>query len=330
MKMNPNTYTAYWKKITAYFSGELNANEISAIEVWAEKTDNKLLLNEMKTKMKIAAESKEMGKTETDFAWNKLMSKIQEDKVQNNAVFHLSLRFYAVAASLVLFFGLSLALLLTTRTSNKLQTIQTLAFQQKIELPDGTLVYLNQNSSLTYPSRFESRDVKLIGEAFFDVKADHTRPFVIETEKASIQVLGTSFNVKTINPKGDLEVFVEQGKVRVAELKRIENQLVLTKGDFASLEGNKLISKNMTDRNYLAWKTKTLIFSNTSLGEVVETLNKVYNVQIVLNEEKLRSLALTSTYDRMEVNALLEAICLTFNLEKTTDKQGRIVVYSRI
>lgn len=326
-----NRNTEYWEKITAYFSGELNPKEMAAIEAWAEKKDNQLLLNEMKTKMKVVAESRNRQKPDTDLAWKTLLSKIQEEKIQMKSTFHLSIKTYAVAASLILLFGLSFVLLkIAQQSQSKMNTIETIANQQTIELPDGTLVYLNQNSSLTYPSRFESRDVKLVGEAFFDVKADHTRPFVIETEKASIQVLGTSFNVKTINPKGDLEVFVEQGKVRVAELKRIENQLVLTKGDFASLEGNKLISKNMTDRNYLAWKTKTLIFSNTSLGEVVETLNKVYNVQIVLNEEKLRSLALTSTYDRIEVNALLEAICLTFNLEKTTDKQGRIVLYSRI
>ena len=139
--------------------------------------------------------------------------------------------------------------------------------------------------------------------------------------------MGTSFNVRSFDSKGDVEVLVTSGKVRLQDLQNPEHELILEKGDFASLKNNILQNKTLSDMNYLAWQTKMLVFNNTPLREVVQTLNRAYAVQINLAEEGLGELPLTSKYDRMEVDALLDAMCLTFNLNKKIE-DNRIILYS--
>jgi len=209
---------------------------------------------------------------------------------------------------------------------NKLQTAYN---QSMVELSDGSIVHLNGNSSLVYPVEFqgETRSVKLVGEAFFDVKPNKQLPFIIETENARIQVLGTSFNVNASNLKGDVEVLVTSGKVRLQDVQNPKQELILEKGDFASLRNNEIQKDSLININYLSWQTKLLHFENSPLSEVVQTLNRTYAVQIDLEEQKLGKLHLTSKYDQMEVDVLLDAMCLTFNLNKKVEND-RIILYS--
>ena len=86
-------------------------------------------------------------------------------------------------------------------------------------LPDGSKIFLNRNSEFSYRSNFgkHRRDVKLTGEAFFEIAPDASKPFIIDAGKAKVKVVGTSFNVITNNSESAVEVFVKTGKVMLSD-----------------------------------------------------------------------------------------------------------------
>ena len=327
--METKTNSKYWENITAYFSRDLNDDELSNIETWTDRQDGKELLMEMDRKMNTVEKVSFMYDEKTDLAWEKLNAKIQEEEKPEMSFFFNPRNFIGIAASIIVLLGVGIGILRFLQNDMQMNSLQTAFNQTQVELADGTIVYLNGNSELVYPTEFsgETRLVKLVGEAYFDVKPDKQHPFVIETGSARIQVLGTSFNVKALDSRDDVEVMVTSGKVSLQDIQNPAQELILEKGDFASLTNNELQNRLIHDENYLAWQTKLLNFNNTPLHEVVQTLNRAYAVQIDLKDEALNELPLTSKYNQLSVDALLDAMCLTFNLDKKVEGD-KIILYS--
>lgn len=327
--MKTQTNNKYWEKITSYFSNELSFDEKKSIEKWADDQDGKMLLTEMSIKMKNIDKAEQMYSEKTNLAWNKLHNRIEQEKMSDLSFLSMHRNFIGIAASIIVLLSVGFGIFKLVQTNLQMNSLQTAFNQSQVELADGTIVHLNGNSSLQYPTQFKekNRTVKLVGEAYFDVKPDKNHPFIIETERARIQVLGTSFNVRSSDSDGDVEVLVSSGKVRVQNIQNPEQELILVKGEFASLKNNELQNKPLDDMNYLAWQTKMLNFNRTPLREVIQTLNRAYAVKIDLAEENLGELPLTSKYDQLSVDALLDAMCLTFNLNKKIEGE-QIVLYS--
>ena len=207
---------------------------------------------------------------------------------------------------------------------------QLVAFAEPLasfELPDGTKVSLNSDSKLFFPKKFKggTREVTLEGEAFFDVEPNPTKPFIINAGNAQIKVLGTSFNVNAYPGSDKVEVIVETGKVRVARKTTNTSaigELILAPGDKGILlypNGVLQKSKN-NDDNFLAWKTHNLIFRETSLGDVIETLEKVYKTDIDIADDEMKKLLLTGQYNDYSLDFILEVIASTLHLE--VEKKG--------
>jgi len=189
-------------------------------------------------------------------------------------------------------------------------------------LPDGSVVALNSNSQLQFPKKFRgnTREVTIIGEAFFDVKPNPEKPFVINAGKAQVKVLGTSFNVSAYPETETVEVVVKTGKVQVVnnlgESLNNESEVFLSPGEKSILfnESNILQKTENLDPNYLAWKTHDLIFNEVPLIEVVQCLEKVYHVQIQLSEPELSDLLLEAHFDKKPIDFILNVVRLTFDL----------------
>ncbi|MBA4407967.1 MAG: hypothetical protein C0397_00920 [Odoribacter sp.] len=206
--------------------------------------------------------------------------------------------------------------------SNLLEVSATHQVVNTYTLPDGTLVSLNTDTKLKYPKKFSrnTREVTIEGEAFFEVKPNKNKPFIIHAGKAQIKVLGTSFNVNAYPETKLVEVTVETGKVQVI-IKTTEplqtNELILTPGDKGTLvySSNSLLKTTNRNPNFLAWKTHNLIFKATSLVEVIEDLEKVYKVNIRLADSKLNGLLLTAQFNNYSLDFILEVIETTFQIE---------------
>lgn len=197
------------------------------------------------------------------------------------------------------------------------QIYQTAENTEIITLPDGSTVSLNRNSTLIVKNSFaeKNRGVELLGEAFFEVVPDPQLPFVIEVSDAEVTVLGTSFNVQNLEGENEVEVIVETGIVKL-EAKEVSQSVELNAGEKGVFRRNEkeLISHQNTDVNFLSWKTKNVVFNNTDLKSVVETLQSTYGVEITISAEVSADCEITVTFENQSLEAVLKVLQSTLGL----------------
>ena len=147
--------------------------------------------------------------------------------------------------------------------------------QYQLKLPDGTMVYLNAASSITYPVVFtaDTRTVKISGEVYFEVSANARQPFIVETVKDKIKVLGTRFNVNAYADETAIRTSLMEGSVKV-------NDHILKPGEAYS--NGKIFATN-TDQD-IAWKNGIFDFNNVTVQEALRQLARWYNIQVVYDE----------------------------------------------
>jgi len=213
-------------------------------------------------------------------------------------------------------------------SSNKTTVIETANATQEITLPDGSQVTLNKNSQLSYTTDFakETRSVSLKGEAFFDVARDPQKRFVISAKEATVEVLGTSFNVQAYDSEKQLEVVVATGTVKLS-VPNAKQEVTLQAGDrgvYARTE-KQLTQITNIDINFMAWKTRKLIFMETDLSTVIETINHTYQTNITIATNVSATCMVTVTFDQQSLEAILNVLKTTLNLTYKTEN-GTIII----
>lgn len=184
-------------------------------------------------------------------------------------------------------------------------------------LPDGSTGRLNGGSSLKFPTQFggKVREVKLIGEAYFNVTSNPKKPFVVSTENIDVKVTGTSFNVMAYDDDSITEVTLKNGKVELLKRKGDEvNSLGLLKPDemftYSSLsDSGKIQSVNIAAK--LSWLDGKLMFKYKPFEEVISRLNRWYNVNIVIKDESLNSYIYYGTFQDESLDEVLKLLQLT-------------------
>lgn len=198
---------------------------------------------------------------------------------------------------------------------------------QVIRLSDGTRVWLNRNSTLSLHRRFNQKErrVLLSGEAFFEVKRDSLKAFMVLAGNATTRVLGTSFLVEEMENEM-VRVSVETGKVAFYRRKNRSVEVLpgysalLTEGsNTPAVTGNR-------DTNYLAWKTHTLVFSDTPLEQVVHDLEEYYRVDIQTSLKDPAKYELTARFTSEDLEAVLELISFTLELQYRWKDDGSIEI----
>ncbi len=198
------------------------------------------------------------------------------------------------------------------------------------KLPDGSIAWINVGSTLSYPQNFEGeeRNINLKGEAFFEVKKNPEKPFIINTGNLEVKVLGTAFNVRDIENEESAQVVVREGKVSVKEMKN-ENQVLLSKSQKVSLNknSNKFSKINKgeenTDLNEIAWQRKSLKFTNIKLSEAIDQINQFYQINISIEKEDMRNCEIAGRFKTSTgINKILKDITnnLNIEIEKRDDK----------
>ena len=181
-------------------------------------------------------------------------------------------------------------------------------------LPDGSVAVLNKHSELSYPARFKgkTRKVKLRGEAFFNITPNKEKPFIIDVNDVQVKVVGTSFNIRSVN--GLTEVIVETGIVQVTKGNEV---FELKAGERISLESVDTTSQKETsdDKLYNYYVSRTFVCDNTPLWKLVEKLNEAYGVNIRIGREELRKLPLNVTFDDESLEVILNIISQTLMIK---------------
>lgn len=321
-----------WEMLGKYLSHETSKAETEEVEKWADQSGkNRQELDKIRLMLEQADSVYKLKQYNSEAAWEKVSSKLEATPAK---VRQLNFRkkgiktFYKYAAVLLV------ALLLGTAGyfigfRNPLQEIYTtevvagLQNENEFILPDGSTVTLNSESKISYPKRFkgQTREVTITGEAFFDVKPNAEKPFVINAGEARIKVLGTSFNVSAYPENEKVEVVVETGRVEVShKTKKPEaddEKILLTRGEKGTLlEKENILEKSVnTDPNFLAWKTRNLVFEETPMKQVIGHLKKVYRIDIEVEDEEINDMVLTAEFDKKPIDFVLNVVTLTFDLD---------------
>ncbi|MGA1978575.1 MAG: FecR family protein [Bacteroidales bacterium] len=255
-------------------------------------------------------------------AWNKVCSRIEEKPVVDKPVKLTFMRssFIRVAAAGLVLMGLAVAALyIINADSFSRKVIASTGSNQvnyHISLPDGSNICLNRNTVLTYRSSFgkHARNVTLSGEAFFEITRDASKPFIIDAGKASVKVIGTSFNVITSNGNSAVEVFVRSGKVMLSDNSG-KQSMVLEPGYIGTMDSKLSGKKLNSDPNYLAWKTRSLIYNGQTLDIVIGDLKRVYNMEIIAdNPDILKETWVSPIDENQSQETIIRLICASFNL----------------
>lgn len=197
-----------------------------------------------------------------------------------------------------------------------------------IRLPDGSRVWVNENTEISYPSAFvgDTREVKLTGEAFFEVVKNPDKPFIITSGTVSTTVLGTSFNISAYAGR-PTEIRVRSGKVKVQSR---SSTLLLEKGNaaVAHWDGGTL-EKKIIENAEPQWKKALLDIDGLTLEAIIAKIQTVHKLQVVYASEDLRKLKVKGTLDtRQGVAEMMQTVAFALGLE-ITSTDGQIFTVSR-
>lgn len=229
--------------------------------------------------------------------------KILEKRLFPNRSGIFRLRFTAAAAAIALLCVMSWSVYQYMKPVT-MCTVSTLANQQEIRLPDGTLVTLNHYSTLTYPEEFkaEMRKVELTGEAYFEVSKDKKHPFIVETAPVNVEVLGTHFNVEAYPNDPDVTTTLLEGSVAVSN--KLNTHRVILKPNESAIynkERGSLVCETLEDAaDDIAWREGKLIFNDIPIREIARQLSNTFGVSINIDSKTLQDYRLTARFTNGE------------------------------
>ena len=172
-----------------------------------------------------------------------------------------------------------------------------------LTMADGTQVWLNADTRLKYPVNFngKTREVFLQGEAYFEVAPNAEQPFLVNTTRGCIQVLGTAFNVRDYAEEKKVVTVLESGKVRYTTAGKQQESRELRPGFLLEdVEGQHLHARQVNTRLYTEWRNGKYIFENASVEEIMSTLQRWYNIDVIYTDEKVKQLHFTGDLERYE------------------------------
>lgn len=202
--------------------------------------------------------------------------------------------------------------------------------EYSIILADGSKVWLNADTELKYPVRFNDtiRRVFIEGEAYFEVAHNTDKPFIVTTNKLDITVLGTSFNVMAYNNESQIQTTLVAGKVKITGFAENDTETVLKPGFQASLDVNtqKMVSKKVDTYIYTSWKTGKFIFKNEELSSIMRKLSRWYDIETIFKNEELKNYHFSGTLKKYDnISDILNMIELTTNVSFKISERSVVV-----
>lgn len=185
-----------------------------------------------------------------------------------------------------------------------------------IKLDDGTKVWVNAETKLKYPVAFvgDRREVVLEGEAFFDV-AKNEKPFIVKTSFGDVRVLGTAFGISAYASESESYTTLVRGKVSV-EREGGEPVVILPGEQVVTFKDGKMIKQEVDVEEFVGWKDGIYVFKEKSLGEIMKTLERWYNISVDFQEKSLVDLPFTGNLKRYDdINVFFDALTRTGDMK---------------
>ncbi|MBD8487800.1 FecR domain-containing protein [Echinicola sp. CAU 1574] len=304
---------------------------------WANENPDKTLMMRRSKEviLSLHLETFEMGETDNERILDSLLKHHQQSKeglgrrggFQVFMEFLLANRVAAVIAFFITFLGSMTYLLQPSVEQKDSKEIIWLSKSSKpgtkmsFHLPDGSLVKLNANSTIEFPEHFSdsTREVRLAGQAFFDVEHDEAVPFVVSAGDLKVKVLGTSFDVNSRPDRVDQKVALLNGRVEVITTDGIRESLSPMEMITYSKANKEMVKGNFDAEVVTGWKDGVIKFENTDFKEVFEILEGWYGVEIILSESVKFKGGLNGRYENEMLDNVLKGLAYTEGFEYRID-----------
>ncbi|HEY0669505.1 MAG TPA: FecR family protein [Sphingobacteriaceae bacterium] len=307
-----------------YINGECTPEEITAIHDWYASFENEQSpIDSLNDDQQQFLKNRLLNRIRTNITLHDIESKQipARKRLTNTLIYSLS----GIAAMVILVIGILFFSADNSGkpvVSNNMVVVNMTQSIQKIELEDGSIVWLNPKSKIEYPEKFKGskRDIKMTGEAFFEVTPDKKRPFIVLSNKVITRVWGTSFRIRAIE-ESPVEVSVVTGKVSVMLEELDDSEVMLLPDQKATyLKGNNSLKKEAEKKTSAIriWKKATMSFDNVPIKEVIHALNNKFGVNIHSSDEKLLNYVLKADFTDQNLPSILEM------LEKSLEVQYEI------
>jgi ferric-dicitrate binding protein FerR (iron transport regulator) len=244
------------------------------------------------------------------------------------------LRYAAISLLLIAStFFLTRAFFIQSTGVQELNTLYVPAGQRaQLTLHDGTQVWLNAQSTLTYPARFtgKRREVSVEGEAYFDVAENRKKPFVVTTQQLTMKVLGTEFNVYSYPGTGYIKTDLVEGSLAIySTLLPNINVTLKPNEQLIAKEGNMFV-REMQNSDYFLWKDGIYTFENERLLDIIEKLQLYYDVKIIVKDPEIFNVRYTGKFRQRDgIDEILRIIqkIHKFNIQK--DIENNIITITK-
>lgn len=312
--------------LVKYLLQEANAEEQQRVNDWLQQgEENRRYFNHLSLIWNESSKLAAVSTVDENEAWQSFKQRVdKKEPVKVIAVPKPSPWPLRIAAALIGITLISSVYWFVNKNRPEIATIKSGSDVLKENLADGSVITLNKNSSIVYDKKLKgaTRNIALTGEAFFEVAPDKNKPFIITVNDVTIRVVGTSFNVKSSN--GNTEVNVKSGVVEI--IRQSEKVSLRAKEKVIVETSNQQLQKDSTRGElYDYYKTKVFVCDNTPLWQLVATLNEAYGADIIIENNSIRSLPLSVTFNEEPIDKILAIVTQTLSIT-AAKKDNQIVL----
>jgi transmembrane sensor len=307
--------------LTKFFAGEISEDEAVQLKSWLnEDHENRLLFDRQNELWQSSGTDIKCRYYNPDTAWANILSRPELELQRRQSVKVVNTRDFRIfiAAATVCGFLIAgaVSLWLNERITNK-HMRETSSFittnegeKASVYLSDSTEVIMNSQSSLQYYGNYNLNDrrVRLSGEAYFDVRTNREKPFIVQLKNMNLIATGTKFNVYSFENEDRIETTLEQGEVKVEV--NGKKPVLLKTGQQAVYFVNSqcLLVRDVSTDTYTSWKENMLKFNDTPLEEVLRRIGRKYNVVFEISNKELLDLKYTATFIDESLDEVMEML----------------------
>lgn len=311
------------EKLPKYFSGELEQSDTA--ELFNELEKNELLREEfvrMQNTYALTHLSKfSKNESEGRRSYQQFLQQLKTKKRQK--VVRLAVQYAAAALILIAstFFATRYFLVGSDGEMEPNRLVVPAGQRAQLTLPDGTLVWLNAQSSLTFPARFhgKTRRVSVSGEAYFDVASNSRKPFIVSTQEMEMRVLGTEFNVYSYPEADYIRTDLVEGSLMVYSKRSPQTRVTLKPNEQVVMREGKMYVRKINSPDYFLWKDGIYSFENERLIDIIEKLQLYYDVKIIVKDPEIFNVRYTGKFRQRDgIDEILRIIqkIQKFTIEK--------------
>jgi len=329
--------------IKRYQNQECTVEEKEELALLIDSVDDETLKQELQDLWDNYSYNRPITEKKTSEILHNILSSEKKTNASLKSNRQLYIQYLSIAASFLLVLSIYFLFKNNSRTTNPEQRIIVEAlkitpqekanYTRNITLPDSSVVVLNAGSTLDYPTQFDgtTREVTLVGEAYFDIAHNKAKPFIIHTGKVKTIVLGTAFNIKAWPTDKNITVSVTRGKVKVEKEnntlailtpnQQIQYNTINTNATHQNIDAQKLVSD---------WTQKEMVFEEVSMERIVRDLSKRFGVNITIEGKQLANTLIVSSFSGTEsIRDILDILC-TINANTQYKMQNKEILISAI